>query len=124
VAAQPPPAAAVVPDYFAFEARMRGSTAEVRARQRVYVEDLRDAAPVLDVGCGRGEFLALLREAGVAARGVDADADMVAYARGEGADVEQADALAYLESLPDASLGGVFAAQLVERLPPAWLLRL
>src|SRR4051794_3739163 len=46
VAAQP--AAAAVPDYFAFEARMRGATAEVRARQRVYVDDFRDAAPVLD----------------------------------------------------------------------------
>ena len=81
----------------------------VRARQRPYVDDFRDAAPVLDVGCGRGEFLGLLREAGVEARGVDADADMVAFARGEGLDVEQADALAYLESLEDGSLGGIFA---------------
>jgi SAM-dependent methyltransferase len=122
VAAQP--AAAAVPDYFAFEARMRGSTSEVRARQRPYVDDFRDAAPVLDVGCGRGEFLGLLREAGIEARGVDADADMVAYSRGEGLEVEQADALAYLESLPDRSLGGVFAAQLMEHLPPAALVRL
>src|SRR5204863_9746144 len=63
VAAQP--AAAAVPDYFAFEARMRGSTADVRERQRPYVDDFRDAAPVLDVGCGRGEFLGLLRDAGI-----------------------------------------------------------
>ncbi len=97
---------------------MRGSTETVRERQRVYVDELRDAAPVLDVGCGRGELLGLLREAGVDARGVDADADMVAYARGEGLDVEQADALAYLESLDDGSLGGVFAGQVVEHLPP------
>ncbi len=66
----------------------------------------------------------LLREAGVEARGVDADADMVAYARGEGLDVEQADALAYLEALEDDSLGGIFAAQVVEHLPPATLVRL
>ena len=51
------PAAAAVPDYFAFEARMRGSTAAVRERQRPYVDDFRDAGPVLDIGCGRGEFL-------------------------------------------------------------------
>ena len=121
VAAQP--AAAAVPDYFAFEARMRGSTSAVRERQRAYVDDFRDAAPVLDIGCGRGEFLALLREAGVEARGIDADADMVAYARGEGLDVEQADALAYLEALEDGSLGGIFAAQVVEHLPPATLVR-
>ena len=117
------PAAAAVPDYFAFEARMRGSTAEVRARQRVYLEDFRGAAPVLDVGCGRGEFLALLREAGAEARGIDADADMVAYARGEGLDVEQADAVAFLESLVDGSLGGIFMAQVVEHLPPGVLIR-
>ena len=117
-------AAAAFPDYFAYEARMRGSTESVRERQRVYVDDFRDQAPVLDVGCGRGELLSLLREAGVEARGIDADADMVAYARGEALDVEQADALAYLEALEDGSLGGVFAGQVVEHLPPPALLRL
>jgi O-antigen chain-terminating methyltransferase len=118
------PTAAAVHDYFAFEARMRGSTAAVRDRQRPYVGDFRDAAPVLDIGCGRGEFLSLLREAGVEARGIDADADMVAYALGEGLDVEQADAVAYLEALDDSSLGGIFAAQVVEHLPPVTLVRL
>jgi SAM-dependent methyltransferase len=49
---------------------------------------------------------------------------MVAYARGEGLEVEQADALAHLEGLPDGSLGGIFAAQVVEHLPPPALLRL
>lgn len=122
VAAQP--AAAALPDYFAFEARMRGSTAAVRERQRVYVEDFRDASPVLDVGCGRGEFLVLLKEAGIEARGIDADADMAAFARGEGVDVDQADAITYLDSLEDGYLGGIFAAQVVEHLPPPTLVRL
>jgi 2-polyprenyl-3-methyl-5-hydroxy-6-metoxy-1,4-benzoquinol methylase len=117
------PAAAAVPDYFAFEARMRGSTADVRERQRPYLDDLRGAATVLDVGCGRGELLGLLRDAGIEARGIDADADMVAYARGDGLEVEQADVLAHLEQLPDASLGGIFAGQVVEHLPPATLFR-
>jgi SAM-dependent methyltransferase len=117
------PAQASVPDYFAFEAKMRGSTADVRDRQRPYVDDLSGHGPVLDVGCGRGELLGLLRDAGVAAKGVDADADMVAYARGEGLDVEQADALAYLDAQPDASIGAIFAGQVVEHLPPATLLR-
>jgi hypothetical protein len=49
---------------------------------------------------------------------------MVAFARGEGLEVEQADALTYLEGVPDGSLGGIFAAQLVEHLPPSHLLRL
>ena len=122
VAAQP--AAAALPDYFAFEARMRGRSEEIRERQRAYVEDFRDAAPVLDVGCGRGELVGLLREAGIEARGVDADADMVVFARGEGLPVEQADLLAYLDGAPDGSLGGVFAGQVVEHLPPPALMRL
>jgi SAM-dependent methyltransferase len=125
-AAAPPVATPVgpVPDYFAFESRMRGSTESIRERQRPYVDDFRDAAPVLDLGCGRGEFLVLLREAGVDARGVDLDADMVAFARGEGLEVEQADAVAYLEGLEDGSLGGLFAAQLVEHVPAPTLVRL
>jgi SAM-dependent methyltransferase len=117
------PAAASLPDYFAFESRMRGSVDAIRERQRRYVEDFREAAPVLDVGCGRGELLGLLREAGVDARGIDADADMVAFARGEGLDVEQADLLEYLERVADAALGGVFMGQVVEHLPPAVLVR-
>jgi O-antigen chain-terminating methyltransferase len=103
---------------------MRGDTAEIRERQRDYVADFQSSGPVLDLGCGRGEFVALLSEAGIEARGVDADADMVAFARGEGLDVEQADATAALESLEDGSLGGVFAAQLLEHLPPSTLVRL
>ena len=118
------PAAAAIPDYFAFESRMRGSTSVIRARQQPYVDDFRAAAPVLDVGCGRGEFLELLRDAGIEATGVDADADMAAYAQGEGLAVVQADALAHLGALPDGSLGGIFASQLVEHLPPAVLFRL
>jgi SAM-dependent methyltransferase len=115
---------AVFPDYFAYESRMRGPTDSVREKQRPYVEDFREAEPVLDLGCGRGEFLGLLREAGIEARGVDADADMVAYCRGEGLDVERADAVEYLEGLEDGSLGGIMAAQVVEHLPAPTMVRL
>jgi SAM-dependent methyltransferase len=114
----------VFPDYFAFESRMRGSTESIRERQLPYVDDFRDAAPVLDLGCGRGEFLVLLGEAGVEARGVDVDPDMVAYARGEGVDVAEEGAVEHLESLEDGSLGGIFAAQLVEHVPAPTLVRL
>ena len=121
VAAQP--AAASVPDYFAFESRMRGSVDSIRDRQRLYVDVLRDAAPVLDAGCGRGELLGLLREAGVEARGIDADSDMVAYARGDGLDVEQADLVEYLQAAGDASLGAIFMGQVVEHLPAPTLVQ-
>ena len=80
---------------------------------------------MLDVGCGRGELLALLREAGVEARGVDADADMVAYARGEGLEVEQADARRVPRGRSTtARSAGSSPAQVVEHLPPATLVRL
>jgi O-antigen chain-terminating methyltransferase len=119
----PQPSAAAVPDYFAFESRMRGSVESVRERQRRYVEDFRGRGPVLDIGCGRGELVALLGEAGIEARGIDADADMVAYARGDGLDVEQADAVSYLDGLDDRSLGGLFLGQVVEHLPPPTVVR-
>jgi SAM-dependent methyltransferase len=128
-AQQPPmtvasqPAAAAVPDYFAFESRMRGSTDAIRDRQRRYVDDLRDSGPVLDIGCGRGELLGLLREAGIEARGIDADADMAAYASGEGLKVEQADLVEYLERMDAGSLGGIFMGQVVEHLPAGVLVR-
>jgi O-antigen chain-terminating methyltransferase len=100
---------------------MRAPVAEVRERQRPYVSLLRDHAPVLDLGCGRGELLALLREAGVEARGVDANVDMVAFARGEGLDVEQADLLEAIARAND--VGAVTALQVVEHLPPSTLVR-
>src|SRR5438105_1404920 len=103
VAAQPRQDA--LPDYFAYEARMRAPVDEVRERQRPYLERLRGHEPVLDVGCGRGELLQLLRDAGIEARGVDANADMVAYARGEGLDVTQADLFETLER--ERELGAV-----------------
>ena len=118
------PGQSAFPDYFAYESRMRGSTESVRERQRPYVEDFREAAPVLDLGCGRGEFLGLAAGGGLDARGVDLDADMVAFARGEGLDVEHTGAVEYLEGIEDASLGGIFAAQVVEHLPPPALVRL
>jgi SAM-dependent methyltransferase len=121
VAAQP--GADAVPDYFAYESRMRGSVAEIRERQRRYVADFRDRGPVLDLGCGRGEFVGLLGEAGIDARGVDADPDMVAFAQGEGMPVEQADVVEYLGKLEEGSLGGIFAAQVVEHLPAPTLVR-
>ncbi len=119
VSLTPPPEPVVQPfDYFAFESRMRGPRELIRERQREYVDDFRHAAPVLDVGCGRGEFLTLLADAGIEAKGVDLDPDMAAFCRDQGLDVQEGDAIAYLNELPEESLGGIFAAQFVEHLQP------
>jgi O-antigen chain-terminating methyltransferase len=116
--------AADPPDYFAFEARMRGPRDLVRERQSVYVDDFFDASPVVDLGCGRGEFLELMREAGVEATGVDFDMDMVEECRANGLKAEPADVLGYLGRLDDRSLGGIFSAHLIEHLTPAVLFQL
>jgi SAM-dependent methyltransferase len=79
---------------------------------------------VLDIGYGRGEFLALLRERGVSARGIDLNRAMVDVCREKGLDAHQADALTYLLAQPDQSLGGLFAAQVIEHLEPSYLTQL
>ena len=108
--------------YVAFENRFRGSTDEIRARVAAYLPQFEGANDVLDVGCGRGEFLDLLRERGISATGVDINHDMVELCRARGLEVVQGDALAHLEQLDDGGLGGLFAAQVVEHLEPARLL--
>jgi 2-polyprenyl-3-methyl-5-hydroxy-6-metoxy-1,4-benzoquinol methylase len=111
-------------DYFGFEERFRGSEEDIKGRQRVYIEYFREVEQVLDIGCGRGEFLELLKEARINARGVDLDLDMVLYCQEKGLDVVKEDAFAYLESVPDEALGGLFAAQVVEHLEPSCLIEL
>ena len=78
---------------------------------------------MLDVGCGRGEFLDLLATRGVRARGIDLNSEMVEVCRARGLDATHADAVGYLSTIADGTLGGVFAAQVVEHLEPAYLLR-
>ena len=106
--------------YRGFEDRFRGSIEEVRAKLRVHVPVFAGASDVVDIGCGRGEFLALLRDARVSARGIDANREMIAEARARGLDADEGDALEYLKSLPDASLAGVIASQVIEHLTPSY----
>jgi SAM-dependent methyltransferase len=109
--------------YVGFENKFRGSEAEIRSRQLDYVKVFAGATDVLDLGCGRGEFLALLREHGIRARGLDINHEMAEACRARGLTVDEADALSYLSALPDASLGGLIALQVVEHFQPAYLLQ-
>jgi SAM-dependent methyltransferase len=72
---------------------------------------------VLDIGCGRGEFLEMMRGAGVPARGIDLGEESVATCLAKGLDAEVADLFEYLAALPEASLAGIFCSQVVEHLP-------
>ncbi|HEY8549816.1 MAG TPA: methyltransferase domain-containing protein [Vicinamibacterales bacterium] len=109
--------------YVGFEDRFRGSQEEIRARLEAYLPLFEGAADVLDVGCGRGEFLELLRERGIGGRGLDINHEMVEVCRSRGLDAIEGDAVGYLRSLPDGSLGGLIAAQVVEHLEPDYLLQ-
>jgi SAM-dependent methyltransferase len=122
--AQPaPPLATAAPvfDYGSFAERFRGSEEFVKSGQRFYVPYFAGCKDVLDIGCGRGEFLKLMREAGVAARGIDVSRETVALCRSKGLHADEADLFAYLAAMPDGSLDGVFCAQVIEHLAPAQL---
>ena len=86
-------------DWLRFADRFRGSESNIRERQQLYAGKLRDASGVLDIGCGRGELLEVLRDAGVAARGIDLSAECVAVCRSKGLDAEQADLFTFLAAL-------------------------
>jgi len=110
--------------YVAFEERFRGSQAEIGERLSRYGDHFSEApAAVLDVGCGRGEFLARLNERGIAARGLDSNPEMVALCRERNLDVVEGDAVDYLSSLAEESLGGLIATQVVEHFRPDYLTR-
>lgn len=100
----------------AFEAAFRGSRADLLARYADLADRLVGCAPVLDIGCGRGELLELLAERGVAAWGVETDATLVESARADGFDVRHGDGLEALRAAERASLGGLALIQVIEHL--------
>ena len=108
-------------EYLRFENRHRGPEEVIRARQRLYLPYFRQTAKVLDLGCGRGEFLTLLKEEGLAAAGVELNPAMAAQAREKGLEVFEGDGLAYLQNSPDQSWGGIFLSQVIEHLDPETL---
>ena len=111
-------------NYFVFEERFRGPRAAIKQRQSAFLEYFEGCKNVLDIGCGRGEFLELLRENGIEAEGADMDEDMVKYCTSKGLEVTRADAISFLEGLEDKSLDGIFLDQVVEHLEPAYLVKM
>jgi 2-polyprenyl-3-methyl-5-hydroxy-6-metoxy-1,4-benzoquinol methylase len=105
-------------DYSRFAERFRGSEEYVTAGQQFYLPYFQGCKNVLDIGCGRGEFLKMMRGAGVPAHGVELSAESVAVCRAQGLDAEIADVYPYLAAMPEGSLDGVFCSQVVEHLPP------
>lgn len=107
--------------YLAFEERFRGSSDEIRERLADYVPYFEGKGPVLELGCGRGEFLELLKEAGIEAEGVDGNREMVHACRDKGVEAKVGDLVTVLADRAAGSAGGIFAAQVIEHLPPSLL---
>jgi O-antigen chain-terminating methyltransferase len=108
-------------DYGRFAERFRGPEGYVKAGQAIYEPYFRGRQNVLDLGCGRGEFLELMRSIGVPARGIDLSEESVALCRHKGLEAETADLFEHLGSLPEASFDGIFCSQVVEHIPPEQL---
>jgi SAM-dependent methyltransferase len=105
-------------NYTAFEDIFRGSESLIRERQAVYLPLLKTHAPVIDLGCGRGELLELLGQAGVEARGVESNEQQAARCRAKGLPVEVTDLRGWLDGRGAASAGGITLLQVIEHLPP------
>jgi SAM-dependent methyltransferase len=116
--------------YAALEDRFRGTGEEISARASYYLPIVRhvhagvEDRPVIDVGCGRGEWVALLKDNHLTAKGVDSNGTMVAQCKERGLEAIHADGIEYLRGLPEASVGAVTGLHVVEHLPFEALIRL
>ncbi len=114
--------------YFAFENRFRGSRETIKERQLQYVKYAAEAYQnskgdyVLDIGCGRGEFLEILSENNIPSKGIDTNEENINFCRGLNMNVELLDALKFMKSVKDDSLIGVTAFQVVEHLNTEYLM--
>ena len=101
-----------------FQARFGGDEPVIREQSEAFIELFSGRQRVLDLGCGRGIFLELLKERGVGGYGVDLDLRMVAQARQRGLEAFEQEARAHLESLPAASIDGLYARHIAEHVLP------
>jgi O-antigen chain-terminating methyltransferase len=111
-------------NYFVFEERFRGSRDEIKQRQLKYLDYFKGCKNVLDIGCGRGEFLELMKENGINAQGLEIDVNMANFCKSKELKVNVMDAISFLEQVDDNSLDGIFIDQVVEHLEPDYLVRM
>jgi 2-polyprenyl-3-methyl-5-hydroxy-6-metoxy-1,4-benzoquinol methylase len=110
--------------YLELEDRFRGTREEISNRAEAYLGYLEGKGAILDLGCGRGEMLAVLKEHGLSARGVDLSEEMVTHCRDLGLVADTGDLFGALEQAPEGSLGGVLSLHVIEHLAPTDLDRL
>ena len=104
-------------DYGRFEERFRGDQEYVKKSQRFYLPYFKDCRKIVDLGCGRGEFLELVRAEGLDGIGVDSNAEAVAACHGKNIETHQLDLFAFLVQQPDCSIDGVLCSHVMEHIP-------
>lgn len=107
--------------YAELEDNFRGSHEEIKERFKAYLPHIKSLVitgdmPIVDLGCGRGEWLELLKEEGYRALGVDNNQVLLDRCRAQGLDVIESDALQYLRGLPDNSLSAITGFHIIEHL--------
>ncbi|MGE7614035.1 class I SAM-dependent methyltransferase [Paenibacillus sp. NPDC101420] len=103
-------------DYLLFENKFRGSRKTIKERQKQYLQYISQTDKILDIGCGRGEFIELLMDNGISAEGIDLNKDMVEYCIERGFNVKYADAIQYLSMVPPQSYDCITMCQVIEHL--------
>lgn len=111
-------------NYLKFEDKYRGSEEEIKNKLQVYLEYFKESTNILDIGCGRGEFLEILKENNIEAKGIDINDDMISLCKDKKLNIQKNDALEYLKGLEDNSLGGVIMNQVIEHMEPNYLIEL
>jgi SAM-dependent methyltransferase len=111
-------------DYYWFESIHRGDRELIKRRQQPYLEYFKGCSNVLDVGCGRGEFLELMAEREIGGYGIDIEGDSIQYCDDLGLVARQDEALEHLTSLGTESIDGVFISQVAEHMTPSELIEL
>jgi len=103
-------------DYARFAEQFRGPAEHIRKNLEFYKPFYAGMGKVLDIGCGRGEFLEMMRDNNVPAEGIDLSEESVSQCRAQGLSAQVADAFPYLASQPKGEFDGVFSSQVVEHI--------
>lgn len=116
--------------YVFLEDHLRGERDDIKNRFKFYLPIIKEAkagskdSPILDIGCGRGEWLELLKENDLNAKGLDLNQIMVKICKEKGLNVIESEALSFLKDLPDCSLGAITGFHLIEHYGFEFLIKL
>jgi len=107
--------------YSDFEQRFRGDEKKIREKLEGYSKHFENSDDILDIGCGRGEFVEILKSKNKKCTGVDISDSMLKIAKEKGLNCINSDVLEYLKNKKNESIGGIFSSQVIEHFQPDYL---